>query len=47
MGIPALGFSPLMNTAPMPHESDEYINADTYLKGIEIYEKIIEKIGNL
>ncbi|XP_031629265.1 aminoacylase-1-like [Contarinia nasturtii] len=47
VGIPALGFSPLMNTTPKLHEHDEYINADTYLNGIKIYEKIIEKIGNV
>lgn len=30
----------------MLHEHNEYINADTYLKGIEIYERIIETMGN-
>ncbi|XP_031625236.1 aminoacylase-1A-like [Contarinia nasturtii] len=44
--IPALGFSPLLNTPPKLHEHNEYINAETYLKGIEIYSKIIEKVAN-
>ncbi|XP_055301120.1 aminoacylase-1-like isoform X2 [Sitodiplosis mosellana] len=47
MGLPVLGFSPLMNTSPKLHEHNEYVNAEAYLKGIPIYEKIIEKIANV
>lgn len=47
MNIPAIGFSPMPNTPPMLHENDEFVNADIYLKGIEIYEKVIETLGNL
>lgn len=35
-----------MNTSPMLHEHNEFINADIYLKGIDIFEKIIETIAN-
>lgn len=45
-GIPAIGFSPMINTPVLLHDHDEYLQADVYLKGIEIYKKIIEKIGN-
>lgn len=45
--IPALGFSLLINTLPRLHEHNEYVNADIYLNGIRIYEKIIETIGNI
>lgn len=45
--IPALGFSPLMYTSPRLHEHNEYVNADNYLNGIPIYEKIIETIANI
>lgn len=46
LNIPALGFSPLLNTIPKLHDHNEYINADTYLKGIEMYKKIIPSIAN-
>lgn len=44
--IPALGFSPLLNTPPLLHEHNEFINIDTYLNGIKIYAKIIETMAN-
>ncbi|XP_023172478.1 aminoacylase-1 [Drosophila hydei] len=46
-GIPALGFSPMNNTPVLLHDHDEWIGADTYLKGIEIYEKIISNLANV
>jgi aminoacylase len=46
IGIPALGFSPMINTPVLLHDHDEYIQADMYLRGIEIYEKIIESVAN-
>ncbi|XP_063705608.1 aminoacylase-1-like isoform X3 [Culicoides brevitarsis] len=44
--IPAFGFSPMPNTPILLHDHDEYIKADVYLKGIEIYEKVIQKLAN-
>lgn len=46
MNISAIGFAPLLNTIPKLHDHNEYINADTYLRGIEIYEKIITNLAN-
>lgn len=46
VGIPAIGFSPMNNTPVLLHDHDEYLQADVYLKGIEIYQKLIEKIAN-
>lgn len=46
VGIPALGFSPMNNTPVLLHDHDEFLHADTYLKGIEIYKNILVKIGN-
>lgn len=46
-GIPAIGFSPMINTPVLLHDHDEFLNADVYLKGIEIYQKIIENIANV
>jgi aminoacylase len=37
-----------MNLTPMLlHDHDEYLQADVYLKGIEIYKKIIENVANV
>lgn len=45
-GIPAIGFSPMNHTPVLLHDHDEYLHADIYLKGIEIYKNIISRIGN-
>lgn len=47
VGIPALGFSPMNNTPVLLHDHDEFIKAETYLQGIEIYKKIIENLANV
>lgn len=47
MNLPAIGFSPLLNTIQRMHDHNEYLNADVYLKGIKIYEKIIVSLGNI
>lgn len=46
VGIPAIGFSPMINTPVLLHDHDEFLNADIYLRGIEIYEKIVRNVGN-
>uniref|UniRef100_A0A1I8NET2 N-acyl-aliphatic-L-amino acid amidohydrolase n=1 Tax=Musca domestica TaxID=7370 RepID=A0A1I8NET2_MUSDO len=46
VGIPALGFSPMNNTPVLLHDHDEFLQADIYLRGIEIYTKIIENLAN-
>ncbi|ALC40179.1 maker593 [Drosophila busckii] len=47
VGIPALGFSPMNNTPVLLHDHDEWLSADTYLKGVQIYVKIIHNIANV
>ncbi|XP_011177293.2 aminoacylase-1 [Zeugodacus cucurbitae] len=46
MNIPALGFSPMAHTPIRLHANDEYLQADTYLEGIRIYENILPAIAN-
>ncbi|XP_016977913.1 aminoacylase-1B [Drosophila rhopaloa] len=46
-GIPALGFSPMNNTPVLLHDHDEFLHADTYLRGVEIYQKIIVNLANV
>ncbi|XP_055855884.1 aminoacylase-1-like [Episyrphus balteatus] len=46
LGIPALGFSPMQFTIPTLHAHDEYLKAETYLNGIEIYKKLVPRLAN-
>ncbi|XP_037936846.1 aminoacylase-1-like [Teleopsis dalmanni] len=46
LGIPAIGFSPLNNTPILLHDNDEFIFADNFLKGIDIYVHIITNLAN-
>lgn len=47
MNIPALGFAPIVNTTMLAHGNNEYLNANVFLFGIEVYEKIIPNLGNV
>ncbi|EDV95051.1 aminoacylase-1 [Drosophila grimshawi] len=47
VGIPALGFSPMNNTPILLHDHDEYIRANTYLHGIEVYTKLIAAVADV
>ncbi|XP_026315324.1 aminoacylase-1-like isoform X2 [Hyposmocoma kahamanoa] len=46
VGIPAIGFSPMNNTPVLLHDHDEFLEADVFLRGIDIYEKIIAAVAN-
>ncbi|XP_077215654.1 peptidase M20/M25/M40 family protein isoform X2 [Tasmannia lanceolata] len=41
-GLPAIGFSPMTNTPILLHDHNEFLNQAEYLKGIMMYESIIE-----
>eukprot|EP00249_Psilotum_nudum_P010512 c22580_g1_i3 orf=667-2022(+) len=43
-GIPAFGFSPMANTPILLHDHNEFLNKQEYLKGIKVYEAIIESL---
>ena len=45
-GIPALGFSPRLNSPILLNDHNDFLDADVYLKEIEICRKILEKIAN-
>lgn len=45
-GIPAYGLSPFNLTPILLHDHNEYLNKDIFLKGIDIYEKLIAKLAN-
>ncbi|CAF2340646.1 unnamed protein product [Rotaria sp. Silwood2] len=43
-GYPAIGFSPMINTPVLLHDHNEYLHKDVFLRGIEIYMKLIENL---
>lgn len=47
VGIPSIGFSPMNKTKILLHDHDEYLNKDIFLKGIDIYMKIIPAVANI
>lgn len=47
VGIPAIGFSPMNFTPILLHDHNEYLSADTYLHGIDIYTKLIPAVANV
>ncbi|CAG0880961.1 unnamed protein product [Cyprideis torosa] len=46
-GIPSYGFTPMPNTPVLLHDHDERIHKDVFLKGIKIYENIIQRITSV
>lgn len=46
LGISTFGFSPMNNTPIRIHENDEFINEKVFLKGIDIYCKLITTLAN-
>ncbi|XP_017144303.2 aminoacylase-1B-like [Drosophila miranda] len=46
-GISALGFSPMNHTPVLLHDHDEFLHAQTYLKGVQIYQKIITNVASV
>ncbi|KAG6456639.1 aminoacylase-1 isoform X2 [Manduca sexta] len=47
VGIPAIGFSPMNHTPVLLHDHDEFLEAGIFLKGIDIYVKILTSIANV
>ncbi|GMS85980.1 hypothetical protein PENTCL1PPCAC_8155, partial [Pristionchus entomophagus] len=46
-GLRSIGFSPMINIPSLLHDHNEYITESGFLRGIEIYEKIIERLADL
>lgn len=45
-GIPAIGFSPINRTKQLLHDHNEYLNRETFIRGIDIYYRIIPKLAD-
>ncbi|KAK6060171.1 hypothetical protein COOONC_02174 [Cooperia oncophora] len=47
LGYRAIGFSPMNNTKVLLHDHNECIHEKVFLRGVEIYARIIDKLGNV
>lgn len=45
--IPAVGFSPLVNTIAREHADNEYLNINTYLSGINVFAKVMTNLASV
>jgi len=46
-GIPAYGFSPMNHTPILLHDHNEFLNEQTFLKGIDVFIDIINEVANV
>ncbi|GFN97465.1 aminoacylase-1-like, partial [Plakobranchus ocellatus] len=46
-GLQVLGFSPMNNTPILLHDNNEFLNEKVFLRGIDIYCKLIPALANL
>lgn len=46
-GFPAFGLSPMPNTELLLHSVNERLAVSTFITGIEVYEKVIDKLANI
>uniref|UniRef100_A0AC35GL77 N-acyl-aliphatic-L-amino acid amidohydrolase n=1 Tax=Panagrolaimus sp. PS1159 TaxID=55785 RepID=A0AC35GL77_9BILA len=47
LGYRSIGFSPMNNTPILLHDHNEYLDESVFLRGIEIYEKLIPNLANV
>uniref|UniRef100_A0A4W5MHW4 N-acyl-aliphatic-L-amino acid amidohydrolase n=1 Tax=Hucho hucho TaxID=62062 RepID=A0A4W5MHW4_9TELE len=47
VGLPAIGFSPMNRTLILLHDHNEYLNEQVFLKGIQLYEKLVPALANV
>lgn len=46
LGIPTLGFSPMVNTPILLHDHNEFLKDSVFLKGVEVYESVINSLSS-
>ncbi|CAN8320754.1 unnamed protein product [Cochlearia groenlandica] len=46
LGIPVLGFSPMVNTPILLHDHNEFLKDTVFMKGIEVYESVISALSS-
>uniref|UniRef100_A0A7E4VIH8 N-acyl-aliphatic-L-amino acid amidohydrolase n=1 Tax=Panagrellus redivivus TaxID=6233 RepID=A0A7E4VIH8_PANRE len=46
-GYKSIGFSPMANTPILLHDHDEYLDESVFLKGVDVYVKLIDNLANI
>ena len=46
-GFRSIGFSPMINTPVLLHDHNEYLDESVFLRGVQIYEKLIPNLANV
>jgi aminoacylase len=46
-GIPAIGFSPMNHTPVLLHDHNEYLNENTFLKGVDFFVHLVRELASL
>jgi len=46
LGVQAIGFSPMASTPILLHEHNEALSVASFLRGIEVYEEVIDRLAN-
>lgn len=46
-GLKSIGFSPMINIPSLLHDHNEYLTESLFLRGVKIYEKLIERLADL
>ena len=47
LGLPAYGFSPINKTPVLLHDHDEFLGVQTFLRGIQILQEVVERVANV
>uniref|UniRef100_A0A3P8Y060 N-acyl-aliphatic-L-amino acid amidohydrolase n=1 Tax=Esox lucius TaxID=8010 RepID=A0A3P8Y060_ESOLU len=47
VGLPAIGFSPMNRTPILLHDHNEFLNEQVFLKGIQVYERLVVALANV
>jgi len=47
LGFRSIGFSPIINTPILLHDHNEFLEEKVFLRGVEIYEKLIENLSSI
>ncbi|KAI1733309.1 peptidase family m20/M25/M40 domain-containing protein [Ditylenchus destructor] len=47
LGYRAIGFSPMINTPCLLHDHNEFLNERVFLRGVDIYKKIIPRLASV
>jgi aminoacylase len=47
VGVKAIGFSAINNTPILLHKNDEYVNEKVFVRGVELFTKLIPRLANI